>query len=210
MAGETAPGRLIATSVVNTTTGTQTYYDGANPVIVRESNNVTRLFRSVWSPADGRLILRDASAAQLASDTGLTITANYGDGILQRLYPLTDAQGSIVAVTDPSGNVQERYIYTVDGSPQAINANWTFRYLNTNNKNNQVAAASQLAWDWLYRGEHWVQVFSDRYGAVAPEWRRGFTQAAPAEGDGTIPRTPAPCSPASMPPATRRLRTRMP
>lgn len=130
-------------------------------------NNSTPLMTYVWSPADGRLILRDAVALQLSSDTGLsTIVANRAGGI-QRLYPLTDALGSVVAIVqasmaDPNnpGNfiqttaanmVQERYVYTVDGTPQAINANWTVR----TGVDGMMLTASTLGWNWLYRGEEW-------------------------------------------------------
>ena len=59
---------------------------------------------------------------QLGSDTvSLTLAGNSGTGnSIQRLYPLTDGIGSIVAVTDPSGNVLERYAYDVNGLPEAL------------------------------------------------------------------------------------------
>ena len=36
-----------------------------------------------------------------------------------------------MAVADPSGTVQERYVYTVDGLPQAVSVNWTARTVGT-------------------------------------------------------------------------------
>ena len=67
-----ALGRLITTnnytSVAHgTSTGTHTYYDGTNPVEVRQIDNATLLMTYIWSPADGRMILRDAVAAQLGA-----------------------------------------------------------------------------------------------------------------------------------------------
>ncbi len=154
-----ALGRQIATtnySTANTViSGTNTYFDGANPIEVRMQDNSTLLETNVWSPADGRLILRDAVAAQLHSYTGLTITPNSANGI-QRLYPMTDGAGSIVAVASPSGTVQERYTYTVDGLPQALNADWTPR-----TAGGTVQYASTLGWNWLYRGQQWVQTQPD-------------------------------------------------
>ena len=124
-----ALGRQITTNnYTNTDTlisGTQTYFDGANPIEVRMQDN-TLLATNVWSPADGRLILRDAVATVLSTYTGLTITPNSAGGI-QRLYPMTDGIGSIVAVADPTGTVQERYTYTADGLPQALTAAWAAR-----------------------------------------------------------------------------------
>ncbi len=161
-----ALGRLITTTnglSSGGTNGTQTYYDGANPIEVRELNNTAPLLTNVWSPADGRLILRDAVAAQLSADTGLSIAGNSAGGTIQRLYPLTDALGSIVAVADPSGTVQERYLYTVDGLPQAVSVNWTARTVGT-----VLQYASILGWNWLYRGEQWVQTQPD---TASTQWR---------------------------------------
>jgi hypothetical protein len=151
-----ALGRMIATSTLppgsGIPTGTQTYYDGANPIIVREFDNTTQLMRYVWSPADGRMILRDAVASQLSSDTGLTgITAN--SFAYQRLYPMTDALGNIVAVAAPTGVVLERYVYTADGTPTALNSNWS----TVSAVGNYSIYTSQFAWNWFYRGEQWVQ-----------------------------------------------------
>jgi hypothetical protein len=105
-----ALGRAIMTS--NVTTGdsvlssTDTYYDGMNPVEVCWPGSTTAMLTYVWSPADGREILRDAVAARLSTDTGLTITANTSGGVIQRLYPMTDGLGSIVAVAAPTGVVR--------------------------------------------------------------------------------------------------------
>ena len=43
--------------------GSTTYFDGSKPIVVRELDNATPLMKYVWSPADGRMILRDAVAA---------------------------------------------------------------------------------------------------------------------------------------------------
>ena len=161
-----ALGRQITTNnYTNTDTlisGTQTYFDGANPIEVRMQDN-TLLATNVWSPADGRLILRDAVATVLSTYTGLTITPNSAGGI-QRLYPMTDGIGSIVAVADPTGTVQERYTYTADGLPQALTAAWAARSTGWG----IVQYASTLGWNWLYRGQQWVQTQPDTSSA---QWR---------------------------------------
>ncbi len=179
-----ALGRLITTTnyaVGGGTSGTQTYYDGANPIEVRELNNTAPLLTNVWSPANGRLILRDAVAAQLSVDTGLsTVQANMTGGI-QRLYPLTDGLGSIVAVADPSGTVQERYLYTVDGLPQAVSVNWTARTVGSVSQ-----YASTLGWNWLYRGEQWVQTHPD---TLLTQWRGIYVSTAGVWYDAVHART---------------------
>ena len=154
--------------------GTNTYFDGANPIEVRMQDNSTLLETNVWSPADGRLILRDAVASQLTSYTGLSISANTNGGVIQRLYPLTDGIGSIVAVASPSiavgtpasNYVQERYVYTADGLPHALNANWTAR---TTVGGLVSQFASTLGWNWFYEGQQWIQTQPDTLSA---QWRR--------------------------------------
>jgi YD repeat-containing protein len=170
-----ALGRLITTTNVvggGSNTGTQTYYDGNNPIVVQ--NQVGQLMMTyVWSPLDGRMILRDAVAAKLG------VAANTSGGVIQRLYPLTDGLGSIVAVaaayipdpnhpgqlieTGASNAVQERYVYTADGSPTALLPN--FQPITVNGA---TVAASQLGWTWFYRGEQWIQTNPDT--STAP-WR---------------------------------------
>ena len=176
-----ALGRQIGTSNVSTSnvviSATQTYYDGANPIEVRMANN-SLLAAYVWSPADGRMILRDAVALALSSYTGLSISANTTGGVIQRLYPLTDGTGSIVAVASPSipvgtpasNYVQERYVYTADGLPQALNRDFTARTLGT-----VWQFASTLGWNWLYRGQQWVQVSPD---SQYFQWRGLYVSAA--------------------------------
>ena len=61
-----ALGRQISTTNVATSgsiiSGTLVYFDGTNRIEVRLANN-SPLMTYVWSPADGRMILRDAVAA---------------------------------------------------------------------------------------------------------------------------------------------------
>ena len=175
------------------TSGTQTYYVGSNPIEVRNLENTAPLMKYVWSPADGRMIVREAVAAQLSADMGLTTIQANAAGGMQRLYPLTDGLGSIVAVVaatmvvpttrptscqGPSNMVQERYDYTCDGFPQALNADWTAR---TTGINNWWAPqdASTLGWNWLYRGQQWVQTQPDTdTWTSASQWRGLYVTAS--------------------------------
>ena len=108
-----ALGRLITTTnyaVGGGTSGTQTYFDGANPIEVRAGQQHAPLATNVWSPADGRLILRDAVAAQLSVDTGLTIAGNIAGGTIQRLVPADrrpwQHRGGCRSVGDRAGAVR--------------------------------------------------------------------------------------------------------
>ena len=135
-------------------TGTHTYYDGANPIEVRLLNNTTTMIHYVWSPADGRMILRDTVVSAFNTYMGLSVSGNFNSNTIQRLYPMTDAQGSIVAVASPSGVVLETYTYTADGLPQARNADWTAY-------SSGDVYASKLGWNWFYRGQQWFQTQPD-------------------------------------------------
>ena len=148
-------------------TGTYTYYAGANPIVVfaqadftqpLSSSNSTVMERYVWSPTDGRMILRDAVVSTFNAYTGLAITGNISSTI-QRLYPMADAQGSIVAVVNPSGTVLERYTYNVDGSPYARQADFTLY--------SGADSASVLGWNWLYQGQQWMQTHKDTLSTPA-------------------------------------------
>ncbi len=155
--------------------GQQTYYDGSNPIQVRELDNSALVLTNVWSPADGRLILRDAVAAQLSSDMGLsTIQANTAGGVIQRLYPITDGLGSIVAVADPSGVVQERYVYDCNGLPQAVSASFASYNAGFSGLYAQQTF-SRLGWDWLYEGQHWTQVQPNGW---ATQWQGLYVTAS--------------------------------
>jgi hypothetical protein len=169
-----AIGRLITTTNIATSgsvvSGTQVYFDGTNPIEVRELDNSTPLLKYVWSPADGRMILRDAVAAQLSSYTGLTISGNSTGNTIQRLYPMTDGLGSIVAVADPTGSTLERYVYTVDGYVEAMGGDW-MPYTGGVLSSYATQNASKLGWNWLYRGQQWVQTQPDVPGfAYSTQW----------------------------------------
>ena len=123
---------------------------------------------------------------------GLTLAGNSGTGnSIQRLYPLTDGIGSIVAVTDPSGNVLERYAYDVNGLPQAMSASFT--PYNAGAYSLYAAQyASKLGWNWFYRGQQWVQTQPDTSSlGSGTQWRGLYVSASGVWSDPVHAR---PCS----------------
>ncbi len=64
------------------------------------------------------VVLRDA---EVNGGGNLGIT---GSGLDQRLYYQQDREFNVVALTDQSGNVVERYAYDPYGSQSALDANW--------------------------------------------------------------------------------------
>ena len=165
------------TQFLSPAAGTHTYYDGTNPIEVFTQNNLTLPFigsnstlieRFDWSPTTGQMILRDAVASPFNSYAavampGVSITANTANGI-QRLYPLYDAQGSVVATvaatiyssgsyvaTTASNMVDEFYVYTADGLPQALQGNWSAY------SSDSALPVSGVGWNWLYHNQQYVQ-----------------------------------------------------
>ena len=107
----------------------------------------------------------------LSTYTGLTISGNSGTGdTIQRLYPLTDAQGSIVAVASPTGVVQERYTYDVNGLPQSLNTNFT-AYMSSG----VPQYGSALGWNWFHEVSSGSRPSRTR---VLSQWRGLYVSAA--------------------------------
>ena len=154
-----ALGRMIQVLRPNCTKpSTDNYYDGSQEILALATSDGSLVTRNVWSPADGRLIVRDAVVAKLYEIGPGTIPANEAGG-MQRLYPLTDAQGSVVAVVGPTTanpsvfTVQERYVYDVNGRPTALGPTWNVNYA----ASGLPVGYSLLGWDWLYQGQRWRQ-----------------------------------------------------
>ena len=101
-----------------TPTGVTHYYYGAGEVIetrvtgsaTADPASVAPQYQYVWSGARDAPILRDTLSGP-----------NEG----QRIYYLTDANNNVTAITDATGDVQQRYLYTPYGSMQTFAANWT-------------------------------------------------------------------------------------
>ena len=171
-------------------TGTYTYYAGANPIVVfaqadftqpLSSSNSTVMERYVWSPTDGRMTLREAVDSTFISHPGLSIPGNIRS-TLQRLYPMADAQGSIVAVVNPSGTVLERYTYNVDGSLGGDKP--TSRYIAGRTAQACWAGTGSIRVSKFWMQTHKGHVVDARAARIVRGFRRAF---------GTIRSTPACC-----------------
>ncbi len=67
-----------------------------------------------------------------------------GDGVLdERLYALQDGNWNVTAVTDASGDVQERYAYTAYGEPLFLSAGFVEQ------------SGSSFRWEVLFTGQRW-------------------------------------------------------
>jgi hypothetical protein len=92
------PGRLLYWSP-----------DG-NVIEDRASSSVVQY---VWSGIGGNhLVLRDVDSD---ANRSTTYDPRLPAGVDERIYAITDASGSVTAITDWAGNVLERYLYTPEG-----------------------------------------------------------------------------------------------
>jgi autotransporter-associated beta strand protein len=145
-----ALGRQI-TSFNGAATTTQSFYDGGNVVEERNAGgNVVSQY--VWSGAGGnRLVLRDQPNA--------TVT---------RLYALSDAAGSttsIVGSTAGSWQVVERYLYTVNGQPLAVQHDWSANQYNLTGAFNQPVGFSLYGFNILCHGLRFLTMTVNEAGA---------------------------------------------
>ena len=108
---------LLETGAVSQNGGSQVieqrryYYDQAGNIIEEYdpvSGHIDTQY--VWSPVTGQIVLRDYSTA----DNGT---------LDQRLFPLYDPQGNVVALVDGASNVIERYSYDPLGDVTAYLGN---------------------------------------------------------------------------------------
>jgi hypothetical protein len=143
--------RIASTQEKHPELASDIYYDGVRPLEEYDSNGLV-LSYNIWSPADGRLILRDADPAKLFQYHNGSEIPNIPTGS-PRLYSMTDAAGSVVAVANSSGDVQERYLYDADGMPQALKDDWSPYHNGHGGGDPGVSKYSLHAWDWLYHGQ---------------------------------------------------------
>jgi YD repeat-containing protein len=131
-----ALGRRITQTASGSTR--QSYYDGSN-VIEERAADGTVAAQYVWS-GPGQLLLRD----QPQVTSGPT-----------RLYALSDAAGSITSIvgyTAGSWQVMERYLYTADGQPIAVQQNWTPNHVTLSDGTSEPATSTMYGWNFLYHG----------------------------------------------------------
>jgi hypothetical protein len=99
--------------------------------------------RYVWGP--GGLVLRDADSDGSRSTT---YDSRLPAGVEERVYAITDASGSVSAITDWAGNVLERYLYTPEGKLEIRTGDMS-----------TVLTSSAYGWGYTYQsgrrdGEH--------------------------------------------------------
>jgi RHS repeat-associated protein len=112
-----ALGRRVS---VNPGTPTSLYYSAAWQVLEEQSGGSTQA-QYVWSPVYvDALIERDRGS--------------------ERFYVQQDANYNVTAIVDPSGNVQERYVYDPYGQPTILTPTWGSR------------SGSSFAWVYLHQG----------------------------------------------------------
>jgi RHS repeat-associated protein len=105
---------------VNPGTATSLYYSSAWQVLEEQSGGTTQA-QYVWSPVYvDALIERDRGS--------------------ERFYVQQDANYNVTAIVDPSGNVQERYIYDPYGQPTILTPTWGSR------------SGSSFSWVYLHQG----------------------------------------------------------
>lgn len=110
------------------------FHDGSH-VIEERVSGVAKV-QYVWSP-DGQVILQDR-------DTDGSASTGPG-GLEERRYALTDEAGSVVAITNDSGHIVERYVYDNNGSVEGLDADWE-------PLGGSVSIASRAGWVYFWHG----------------------------------------------------------
>ncbi len=131
-------------------TTTDLYYSAAWQVLEERVGGVLQA-RDVWSPVYlDALVLRDQSSL--------------GNGTLdQRLYVQTDANWNVTALVDASGNMVERYVYTLYGGITVLTASWASR------------GTSLYGWMYLFQGKRYdatVGLYDSRARIYSPTLMR--------------------------------------
>jgi hypothetical protein len=128
-------------------------YSGQQELEERDVSSGAVKAQYVWSAAQPLgLVLVDKDADNSSSTGNLGVS---GSGLEQRLYVVSDIQGSTTAVVNAGGAVQERYTYSYGGVPHALQADFT-AYTATSTLD---ANASRLGFDILYEGQRWHGLF---------------------------------------------------
>ena len=115
------------------------YYSAAWRILEERVDSSTAADRQfVWGQRYiDDLILRDRD-----TDSGATGNLGFtGSGLDERLYCLQDANYNTTALTNSSGVVQERVVYTAYGTPTFLDSNWA-----------NVSTTSSKDWEVLFAG----------------------------------------------------------
>ena len=151
-----------------------TRYDGLNRLIETASDFVSGAPQTVthdYYAGDQLLETRVATGAGAAADVGDSLLPQYqyvwsprgtnapilrdtysGGSLVtsDRIYYLTDANNNVTAVTDPSGNVLERYVYSAYGGvmmydgPTSAGGDWSDLHYVSSQSNTVLFAGMQL------------------------------------------------------------------
>lgn len=152
-------GRRLTESENSSTT--DLYYSNQWQV-VEEQQSGTATKQYVWSPFYvDQLVERDDNSS--SGSLGGT-----GSGLGNRLFVQQDANYSVAAITDASGNVAERFVYTPYGVATVLNPDWT--------TSTASAGADTYQWNYLHQGGRYAVasgLYSFRhrdYDAVTGTW----------------------------------------
>lgn len=137
-------GTYDAWNRLTTLAGIASYaYDGLNRRITKTIGGSVRDFyySSEWQDLEERV------GGSTSPDRQFIWGLRYIDDLVlrdrpsERLYAVQDANWNVTAVTDTSGNVQERYSYTAYGVPTVLNPDFTVR-----------SSGTSYGWETLYAG----------------------------------------------------------
>jgi len=158
-----ALGRVVDEAVTGTgispqTAQTDLFYNGTKVVEEHQPGLVSAQY--VWAP-DGTLVLRDRYVPTTNGGNASPLIPNpSGTNLNERLYALTDAFGSTVAITAVNGTVLERYVYDANGRPQPLTAGWS-AYAAATSSGGPDPDASAYDWQYLYHGARYLALFTN-------------------------------------------------
>ena len=136
--------RLMTVKDGSTTVGAYRY-DGASRRVTKNARHY--YYSDQWQILEERLNNSTTSDRQFVWGARSIDDLIVRDDTLRRLYALSDAMGSITAVVNTSGTVQERYGYNGFGTPRYMNASFGSQL------------ASNYDWETLFDGYRYDTLF---------------------------------------------------
>ena len=133
--------RLMTVKSGATTVNTYRY-DGASRRVTKYDGTNTRhyYYSDQWQVLEERLNTSSSADKRFVWGVRAIDDLILRDDTTRRLYALSDAMGSVTAVVDTSGNVQERYGYDGFGQPRYMDASFGSR------------SSSSYGWETLFDG----------------------------------------------------------